>query len=230
MVRILIVHAHPEPRSFCSALRDLAVEALSGAGHEVRQSDLYAMRFDAAGGPADFLERADPAVFRYQREQKQAAATGGFTEVLRAEIETVRWAEVLLLNFPLWWFSLPAILKGWVDRVFAMGVAYDIGQSYDAGPLRGRRAMLTLTTGSPAPLYAPEGLNGDIDGLLFHIQHGMLAFVGMEVLPPFIAHGAARASDADRVAWLAAYRARLLALGETTPLRFDTVRQRSTAR
>ena len=223
----LLVYAHPEPRSFNAAMRDVAVETLVSAGHAVELSDLYATRFDAAGGPDDFMVREDGERFSYQREQRRAAAARTFVAPLQREIDRVRWADFLLLQFPLWWFSLPAILKGWIDRVFAMGFAYDVGRSYESGPLAGKRAMLALTTGSPAPLYAPGGRNGDIDGLLFHVQHGMLRFVGMDVLPPFIAFGAARVSDADRAAYLEAFRARLATVETTAPLRFDTLRQRS---
>jgi NAD(P)H dehydrogenase (quinone) len=71
-MNVLIVYAHPEPASFNGSLKDLAVEVLTGAGHEVRVSDLYAMEFNPAAGRHDFLEVANPSYFRLQNEQKHA--------------------------------------------------------------------------------------------------------------------------------------------------------------
>jgi NAD(P)H dehydrogenase (quinone) len=166
-------------------------------------------------------------VFRYQREQIHASRARTFAPEVSAEMAKLNRADFLILQFPLWWFSLPAILKGWIDRVLAMGYAYDIGRSHDTGPLRGKRAMLALTTGSPQQSYLASGRNGELDQLLFHIQYGMLHYVGMEVLPPFVAYGAARVTDEQRAAYLAAYRERLLALETPPPLRFDITSQRS---
>ena len=89
-MNVLIVYAHPEPQSFNGAMKDLAVEVLTGAGHTVEVSDLYAMKFDAAGGPADVLEREDPSVFRYQREQSQAHEKHLFTPQLQSKSISLR--------------------------------------------------------------------------------------------------------------------------------------------
>ena len=226
-MNVLIVFAHPESRSFNGALKNLAIEVLRECRHEIRVSDLYASRFEAAGGPGDFstLERTD--VFRYQREQVKASGARTFVPQLMAEIDAVRWADLLILQFPFWWFSLPGILKGWVDRVFAMGFAYGYGRIHESGPLRGKRAMLSLTTGSPAESYQVTGVNGDLDRLLFPIQYGILHFIGMEVLPPFIAYGAARADDELRAEYLRSYRERLETIETAMPLTFDVAEMAS---
>ena len=219
-MKILIVYAHPEPLSFNGALKNQAVNVLTGAGHEVVVSDLYAMRFEAAGGPVDFLEREDAQSFRYQSEQIHATSAGLFAPTLQAEMDKLVWADMVILQFPLWWFSLPAILKGWVDRVFAMGFSYDLRQTYDNGIFRGKRAMLSLTTGGPPASYAAGGRNGSIDEVLQHIHYGMLRFIGMDVLPPFIAYGAARVAPERRAQYLDEYRTRLLTLETTAPIQF----------
>jgi NAD(P)H dehydrogenase (quinone) len=193
---------------------------LAGQGHDVVVSDLYAMNFDPIGGPRDFSAIQDRTFFKYQREQRNAAATGTFAPDVQAEVEKVRSADFLLLQFPLWWYSMPAILKGWIDRVFAMGFAYEAGRAHDSGPLTGRRAMVSVTTGGPGPSFAERAFSPPIDDVLFHIQYGMLHFAGMQVLPPFIAYGAARITDDQRTALLSAYRERLLALANTQPIRF----------
>lgn len=220
-MKALIVYAHPEPLSFNAALKNLAVEVLTSAGHQVQVSDLYAMNFTPAGGPLDFLERVDPDCFRYQREQMHATSADKFEPQLKAEMDKLAWADLVIFQFPLWWFSLPGILKGWVDRVFAMGFSYNVGQSYEKGIFRGKRAMLSFTTGGPASTYGPAGKNGSLDELLRHVQYGMLHFIGMDVLPPFIAYSAARVPGEQRNAYSAEYRERLLALESTEPIDFE---------
>jgi NAD(P)H dehydrogenase (quinone) len=217
-MKVLIVHAHPEPRSFVGALRDVAVAELTRLGHEVRVSDLHAQEFRADSGRHDFLETADPAYLKPQREQLHASERRSFAPDVRAELEKLLWADAIIWTFPLWWFSLPAILKGWVDRVFVMGDVYGGGRVYATGTLKGRRAMLAFTTGGPAASYAPGGFNGDLNVLLYPIHHGMFRFTGMEVLPPFVVYGPARMSDEERAAALEAWRVRLRGLEDLAPL------------
>lgn len=220
-MKALIVHAHPEPRSFCSALRDTAVAELSAQGHEVRVSDLYAMGFQPVSDRRDFATVADPEYLKPQREQLLATQRDGFAPDVAAELDKLFWCDTLLFTFPLWWFSVPAIMKGWVDRVFVMGKIYGGGKVYETGGLGGRRAMLALTTGGPATQYAPGGRNGSMMSLLYPIHHGMLWFAGMDVLPPFVAYSAAHVGDDGRAAMLVDFRARLRALPETAPIGFD---------
>lgn len=223
-MNVLLVYAHPEPLSFNGAMKDVAVETLVAAGHRVTVSDLYGSGFRADGGPWDFLERQNPDVFRYQAEQVRAAATDGFAPEVAREVERLRQADLVLLQFPLWWFSLPAILKGWVDRVFAMGFAYEIGRIYRDGPLRGKRGMLAVTTGSPRQAYGAHGRNPSIDSLLCPIHYGILHYVGMDVLPPFVSFGVGRASDQERRRELARYKKHLTELESTKPMDLGSAR------
>jgi NAD(P)H dehydrogenase (quinone) len=124
----------------------------------------------------------------------------------------------MIWQFPLWWFSMPAILKGWVDRVFAMGRTYGGGRVYEAGVFRGKRAMLSLTIGGPPETYGKDGRNGDINAILRPIQRGMLEFVGFSVLAPALFHGPVRVDDAQRREWLDDYAARLRQIGEEAPI------------
>lgn len=222
-MKILIVHAHPEPRSFNGALTDTARCCLAEAGHELVVSDLYAMGWDPRSGRGNFTGALDPEIFRQQQEEAHASATDGFAPEVQAELAKLAWCDALVFQFPLWWFGLPAMLKGWVDRVFAMGAVYGGGVWYDRGRFAGRRAMLSLTVGGPASMYGPDGLNGDIHQLLYPIQHGMLRFTGFDVLPPFIAWQPARVGEDGRRAYLEQYRQRLLTLATTEPLRFPSL-------
>lgn len=188
-MNVLIVYAHPEPKSFNAALKDMAVTTLTDQGHYVKVSDLYAMRFKAVADGEDFKERIDSDFLKYAAEQKHACSTGTFAPDILQEQERLLWADFVIFQFPLWWYSVPGILKGWFDRLFASGFVYgaDIGR-YDSGGLKGRRAMLSLTTGSPKEAYTPYGLDGDMeDKILYHINHGMLYFSGMQPVKPFVA-------------------------------------------
>jgi NAD(P)H dehydrogenase (quinone) len=216
----LIVYAHPEPESFNGAMRDLAVSVLSEQGHTVEVSDLYAMGFTAHVGREDFSDVADGDTFNYLAEEMHAAGGGGFADDIQGEQDKMNAADMLILQFPLWWFSVPAILKGWIDRVLAVGVLYDRERRYSNGVFKGRRAMLSFSTGGPSSAYAPGGISGHMDIVLWPLQNGILNFLGYDVLPPFIAEGMGRADAEARQVILDAYAARLKNLENDQPLAF----------
>lgn len=209
-MNILIVYAHPEPRSFNGRMKNLAFEELTALGHSVAISDLYAMKFDAVAGIGDFIDPLEGDYFNLQEQQDHAAATATFVPQIADEIEKLKKADLVIFQFPLWWQSVPAILKGWFDRVLARGFAYGRGQAFDTGGLRGRRAMCSVTTGSPESILQPDGFYGrTLDELLRPVLHGTLAFSGFDVLPTFCAYSAARVPPEEQETYLAAYRAHL---------------------
>jgi len=220
-MRVFIVHAHPEEKSFSGAMTAIAREALAGAGHESVVSDLYRMGFDPVSGRQNFTTVQDPAYFKQQPEEAHAAAHDGFAPEIQAEHDKLFWCDVMIFQFPLWWFGLPGILKGWVDRVFAAGGrTYGGGKWYDRGVFVGKRAMCALTIGGGTPIYSEHGLNGPIDQILFPINHGMFYFTGFTVIEPFLVHGPARMSDAERNAELERYRTRILSLATAPTLSY----------
>lgn len=124
----------------------------------------------------------------------------------------------MIWQFPLWWFGLPGILKGWVDRVFAMGRFYGGGRIYESGVLRGKRAMLSLTTGGSADVFVKGGRFGDIQAILRPIHRGIFLFTGFDVLAPHIVYAPVRMAEAQRHAELAAWARRLEAIEEEKPI------------
>lgn len=118
----LIVHAHPEPDSFSTAQMAAAAQSLRGVGYQVDVLDLY----DDAWAPVLAREEFAPVdgPFKPQAEQMRAVRDGTLDEAVRDHLERLLAADLLVLSFPLWWFSLPAILKGWIDRVFVMGAVF----------------------------------------------------------------------------------------------------------
>jgi NAD(P)H dehydrogenase (quinone) len=219
-VNVLLVFAHPERASFVGALLDAAVTELKAAGHEVVVSDLYADGFDAAANAADFLERADPGYLNIGMEQMHAAQGGGFAPLLQREMDRVAAADLVIFLFPMWWFSVPAILKGWFDRVFAYGVAYDFERTWNRGVYRGKRAMLAFTTGAPAAVFEPDGRSGDLERVLWPLHGGVLALCGFDVLPPFTAWAVPWIGADGRATVLADWRRRLAGIDRDAPLFF----------
>lgn len=217
-MKVFIVYAHPEPESFGKALLQRSLCALQEAGHEVVLSDLYAMRFNPVASAEDFTERRFPDRLQYDREQKHASAHDAFAPDIRAEIDKLLACDLLVLQFPLWWFSVPAILKGWIDRVLVNGVAYGSGRRFDTGGLKGKKAMVTTTTGCYAEMMEPDGLLAAFDINLWHLQHGTLAYAGCEVLPAFKAWSIHYTDDAQRQAYLDAYGARMRGIADDAPI------------
>lgn len=118
-MRVLIVYCHPRADSFNHALFVAARGALEGAGHAVRCLDLYAEGFDPVMGAG---ERA-----RYHTK-------GENEEPVRAHLDLIRWAEGIVFVFPTWWYGLPAMLKGWLDRVWVPHATFTLPE--DGGPIR----------------------------------------------------------------------------------------------
>ncbi|MBU1237285.1 MAG: NAD(P)H-dependent oxidoreductase [Gammaproteobacteria bacterium] len=136
-MKCLVVVAHPQPDSLCAEMARVAVATLTAAGHEVQVENLYEAGFAPGLTPA---ERAS----YYGRPFDSSA--------VRAQVERLLRAEGLVLVFPTWWFGFPAILKGWFDRVWAPGIAYD--HAGDLGPIRPRlhklrRALAVTSLGAP---------------------------------------------------------------------------------
>ena len=120
-MKVFIVFAHHEPKSFGKALLDRSVAALKKAVHVVVVSDLHSMNFNPVATEADFTERRFPALLQYDREQKHAHEHNAFAPDIQAGVDKLLWCDMLILQFPLWWFSVPAIIKGWIVRVFVNG-------------------------------------------------------------------------------------------------------------
>jgi NAD(P)H dehydrogenase (quinone) len=213
-----IVHAHPEPKSFNGALTHTAVATLRATGADVTVSDLYAMAFDPVSGRHNFSTVADADYLKLQREETHAAEHGGFASDIAAEMRKVEACDLMIWQFPLWWFGLPAILKGWADRVLAMGWAYGGGRLYEKGVFRGKRAMVSVTTGGPEASYGPDGFNGNIEAILRPIHRGIFEFTGFDVLAPAIYYGPARQTDDMRRTWLRQHAERLGRIEREAPI------------
>lgn len=227
-MRALIVLAHPESRSFNAQMKDVAIAALTSQGYNVEVSDLYAMGFDPLEGPHHYRSPLDPEWFKAQSEQRHAYETNAVSPDVQAEIDKLERAQIVIFQYPMWWFSMPAILKGWLDRVLIYGGLYTSHVRYDRGHFRGRRAMVSITTGAPESTHQYNGRNGDADLLLWPMNF-TLYYMGYTVLPHFVAsgiEGGIQYSDPGTIATRLqghkdAWRERLLQLEQTEPLKFN---------
>ena len=222
-MKIFIVHAHPEPQSFCTALKDTAVETLQAQGHEVQVSDLYAMHWNPVASSADFSSRNQTDYLVYALEQREGYKTGGLTPDIQAEIDKLKWCDVLIFNFPMYWFSVPAILKGWIDRVFISGFCYGGKRFYDQGGLQGKKGLMTFTLGGREHMFGEDKIHGDMQTMLRPLLQGSMAYVGLSVLPPFIGWHVPYISDEERKNILGKYKAYLSNLDQLDSLSFPSL-------
>lgn len=220
-MNVLIVYAHPESGSFNNALKDTAIKTLIALGHEVKVSDLYKMGWKSQVDQKDIPgDRLNNAVFIVHEEQENMENTTGATPDVREEQEKLAWCDMLIFQFPIWWFSMPAILKGWVDRTFTRGFAYKAGRKYSSGIFKGKKAMVCATTGTAGSLYAPDGIDGDINHILWPIHNGIFNYTGFEVLPPQMVWMPGNLTDAEREGALELWAGRLSHIENEAPLFF----------
>ncbi|HHK4245101.1 TPA: NAD(P)H-dependent oxidoreductase [Pseudomonas aeruginosa] len=197
-MNVLIVHAHPEPASFTSALFQAAAEHFQSLGAAVEISDLYAMKFDPVASEGDFIERANADYLVYALEQRYGAKNETLRDDIQGEINKLKRCDLLVLCFPVYWYSMPAILKGWIDRVFVSGVFYGGRRIFDLGGMRGKRALVCATLGGRERMFSAEGIHDDLRDLFRPLLKGTLGYTGFEVLDPFFAYHVPYVDDTAR--------------------------------
>lgn len=198
----LWLYAHPRRQSLNHRLFREGVEALS-AGYDVTTSDLHAQGFDPVLSDRDLGDLAGEAG-NLSELLGEVYARGQLRADVREEQAKVAAAELLVVQFPLWWYGPPAILKGWFDRVLTNGFAYGdldpergIPRRYGDGGLVGRKALVVVTVGEDPRSIGPRGISGDLESLLFPVTHGVLWYVGIEALDLHVVYDA---DDLDRAA------------------------------
>ncbi|MGI9461842.1 MAG: NAD(P)H-dependent oxidoreductase [Alphaproteobacteria bacterium] len=220
-MKIFIVYAHHEAKSFCHAMLETSVAVLEKAGHEVKVSDLYAMKFNPVASRHDFGSRQNGDYLTYALEQRYNYQQKTLANDIVGEVEKMFWADLLIIHFPLYWFSLPAIMKGWFDRVLLSGACYGGKNFYEGGKMVDKKAMLTITAGSRSDFFKDEtSLHGEWLTMLRPILRGTLYYVGFQVLPPFTAYFVPYSDDAARKKSLADYEHHLENINHLTPLVF----------
>ncbi|MDT3698523.1 MAG: NAD(P)H-dependent oxidoreductase [Thermincola sp.] len=157
----LVVFAHPNPNSFGKGIVDAVVKASAEKDADVRVRDLYQIDFNPVLKPGDF----------------ESFQSGQIPADIAAEQEQIKWADLVTFVYPVWWSGLPAILKGYVDRVFSYGFAYEYVDGVPNGLLKGKRALLLSTTGAPSEMNDETGMSNSMKQTT---DEAIFKFTGME--------------------------------------------------
>lgn len=179
--RTLIVIAHPNPESFNQAIKEHLVAALREQNHWVKVRDLYVLGFD----PVLSLEELQ----RYDSQEGEVPAD------VKAEQEEILWADHLIFIYPTWWWSMPAVMKGYFDRVFIPGFAFTADEQGITGLLTGKKAWVIQTTGSDQAYIEKNGLDRMVK---MPMEIGIFNFCGIEVADHQILAGVPFVSDEER--------------------------------
>ena len=159
----LVVVAHPREQSFTMDVARLAADELTTRGHIVNLRDLYRMNFNPVASAEDIA----------------CMKTGRIAPDVAIEMELIKAADVITFVHPIWWIGLPAIIKGYVDRVFALGFAYGYGPNGVRGSLAGKRAMIITSSGSTQEEFDSSGKMASIQ---IAQDFGTMQFCAMDVI------------------------------------------------
>lgn len=188
----LLILAHPEKSSFSSSLRDEVLSVLQSSNHQILESDLYQMNFNPCISSKDFLHLPANASnpISLENEQKNSSELNSLSPDIVIELEKVFKSDVLIFIAPIFWGSLPAILKGWFDRVFVRGKTWDVNQWHENGLLKGRKALLVVSVAGKKEDFQVGGFqNNSIENILHHVTWCTLRFCGLEVMEPYVIYG-----------------------------------------
>ncbi|KEO73929.1 NAD(P)H-dependent oxidoreductase [Anditalea andensis] len=159
----LIIYAHPNHHSLNSHLKNVVVDYLIDNNHQVEVRDLYALHFNPVLSLSDMAGQLRGEV-SYDVKQEQ---------------EFIIWADCLTFIYPIWWTGLPAIIKGYIDRVLSYGFAYRYDQGIQKGLLSGKKAVIINTQGKSKAEYEAMGMD---KALLLTSDQGIYTYVGMEII------------------------------------------------
>ena len=159
----LIVYTHPSPSSFNHAVMETYALELEALNQEVRVRDLYSLGFDPVIRQSDY----------------DTLSGGGMPEDIGTEQGHLCWADLITFIFPIFWAGPPAMLKGYIEKVFSQGFAYAFEGEQPKGLLGGKKAVIINTTGGSLKLYQSSGM---LESISRTIDGGVFRFCGMEVL------------------------------------------------
>ena len=181
-MKVLVIYAHPNPKSFCGAIAEKICHTAHGVGHGCEIRDLYKLGFDPVLGQKDFL----------------AIEQGKVLEDIQTEQSAIISSDLMVLVYPVWWSSMPAILKGWLDRVMTKGFAY--GQKEGKPALAGKKIMIVSTAGNTEVAFNKIGLCQAMDTVCVD---GFCKFMELDVALNRHFFSVSSVSDQERGAMLA---------------------------
>lgn len=178
----LIIYAHPNETSINSRLKETIVAAIKNNGHEVVLRDLYALQFDPILSLTDM----------------QGQRAGKVDAAISEEQQHLAWADVVTFIYPIWWTGMPAIMKGYIDRVMSYGFAYRYDKGVQMGLLQGKQAYVINTQGKSHQEYQASGMD---QALKLTSDTGIFTYCGFEVKHHLFFEKADKASVETVVGW-----------------------------
>ena len=180
MANILLIYGHPKtPKSFNFDLKEKLVEALKQHGHNVLVRDLYEISFNPLLSSKDL----------------ELIHNGQISEDIRKEQEFIKNADTIIFIYPIWWAGQPAIIKGYIDRVFSYGFAYMYKGGKVMGLLPDKKAIIINSNGNPSALYEKEGFYNSMKSL---VDKGIFAFCGFSKIKHLFYGDMSTKSDDDK--------------------------------
>jgi NAD(P)H dehydrogenase (quinone) len=181
-MRHLIIYTHPNENSLNHNLLNTVVETLHARNEEVVVRDLYAIGFDPVLSLNDM----------------QGQRMGKVSADVKTEQEYIAWAEQITFIYPIWWTGLPAVMKGYIDRVFSYGFAYRYDQGVQKGLLKGKTTIIINTHGKSHDEYEKMGMD---KALTLTSDNGIFIYSGLEIIRHLLFDKADKASAEDLEIW-----------------------------
>ena len=178
-MKYLIIYSHPNPTSFNAAIRQTIEKKFLKAQIEYATRDLYALNFNSILNGMDF----------------ESFKSGKIPTDIAREQDYIKKAEILLFIYPIWWFGMPSILKGYIERIFSLGFAYAMTEQGPQGILTDKKVVILNTTGGPRNSYEQYGFN---TALKTTMADGIFGFCGMSVLSHKYFYGVPTISHEER--------------------------------
>jgi putative NADPH-quinone reductase len=158
-MKTLIIYNHPHEGSFCSAIRDAVISGLDVGGHEYKVIDLDKDGFDPV------MREKDLSAF-VQASRNPDKEIEGLDPLVQVYVDKMRWAERIVMIFPIWWMTMPAMMKGFVDKVIFPGLVYKMEGGQLVSQLSRLKQVVVITTmNTPAAIYE-SSFNNSLEGSL----------------------------------------------------------------
>ncbi|WP_312304427.1 NAD(P)H-dependent oxidoreductase [Chryseobacterium sp.] len=181
-MRHLIIYAHPNDESLNHSILNTVTKHLESQNHEIITRDLYKISFDPV----------------LSLDDMQRQFTGEAAEDIKREQDHISWAEQITFIYPIWWTGLPAIMKGYIDRVFSYGFAYRYDQGVQKGLLKGKSTVIINTHGKSHEEYNRVGMDKALE---LTSDHGIFIYSGLNVIRHFFFDRADKASREEVELW-----------------------------
>lgn len=190
-MNVLIVYSHPRKESLNHAILDKCIETFKKHGHNVEVRDLYAMRFNPILEGDDAIHIENNQFVRVNQD---------YPEDVKVEMQYILDADLLVYIYPIWWNGFPAMLKGYVERVFQHGFAYSFESDEPLRNFSGKKALFIHTTGQPQDTTEAKQLTERIKSVtsewmfnsngvevLDHIVYGRVPYLNEQELKDILA-------------------------------------------